>query len=220
MDKSKEEYIYGLINGLKNVKYIMPDDIPNIDLYMDQVTTFMDEHLKSSKRYSEDKLLTKTMINNYTKNKLLPPPYKKKYSKEHMYLLIFIYYFKNILSISDIQSIFNPLTERFYGDKSDIGLEEIYAEIFRLEEEQTDTLVKDMIRKIKKAKESFAFVEDEDDKDFLSMFSFICILCFDVYMRKHIIEQIIDNSLKPEYDQDTVSKENESNSHDKNKTNI
>ena len=206
MDKSKEDYISGLIENLKNVKYIMPDDLPNIDLYMDQVTTFMDEHLKSSKRYSEDKLLTKTMINNYTKNKLIPPPYKKKYSKEHMYLLIFIYYFKNILSISDIQIIFNPLTDKFYGGKSDIGLEEIYDEIFRLEEEQTEGLVKDMIRKMTKAKESFTSVEDEEDRDFLTMFSFICILSFDVYMRKHIIEQIIDNSLKKE----TVSKPKES----------
>ncbi|HHT88768.1 MAG TPA: DUF1836 domain-containing protein [Clostridiales bacterium] len=196
MDASKEEYISSLINDLKNVKYIMPDDIPNIDLYMDQVTTFMDKHLKSSKRYSEDKLLTKTMINNYTKNELLPPPIKKKYTKEHMFLLIFIYYFKNILSISDIQSIFNPLTERFYGGKSDIGLEKIYEEIFRLEKEQTDALTKDMIRKMTKAKESFEFVKNKEDRDFLSLFSFICILCFDVYMRKHVIEQLIDNSLK------------------------
>jgi hypothetical protein len=196
LDASKEEYISSLINDLKNVKYIMPDDIPNIDLYMDQVTTFMDKHLKSSKRYSEDKLLTKTMINNYTKNELLPPPIKKKYTKEHMFLLIFIYYFKNILSISDIQSIFNPLTERFYGGKSDIGLEKIYEEIFRLEKEQTDALTKDMIRKMTKAKESFEFVKNKEDRDFLSLFSFICILCFDVYMRKHVIEQLIDNSLK------------------------
>jgi hypothetical protein len=156
----------------------------------------MDKHLKSSKRYSEDKLLTKTMINNYTKNELLPPPIKKKYTKEHMFLLIFIYYFKNILSISDIQSIFNPLTERFYGGKSDIGLEKIYEEIFRLEKEQTDALTKDMIRKMTKAKESFEFVKNKEDRDFLSLFSFICILCFDVYMRKHVIEQLIDNSLK------------------------
>lgn len=198
MDISKEEYISSLIENLKNVKYIMPDDIPNIDLYMDQVTTFMDKHLKSSKRYSEDKLLTKTMINNYTKNRLLPPPIKKKYTKEHMFLLIFIYYFKNILSISDIQNIFNPLTQRFYGGKSDIGLEEIYEEIFRLERDLTDALTKDMIRKMTKAKESFHFVEDDEDRDFLTMFSFISILCFDVYMRKHVVEQIIDNYLKPE----------------------
>ena len=48
------------------------------------------------------------MINNYTKNKLIPPPLKKKYSKDHMILLIFIYYFKNILSINDIRRIFDP----------------------------------------------------------------------------------------------------------------
>ncbi|MGB4658392.1 MAG: DUF1836 domain-containing protein [Mobilitalea sp.] len=192
---TKEEYIKGLIDNLKNVKYIMPDDIPNIDLYMDQVTTFMDSHLKSSKRYSEDKLLTKTMINNYTKNELLPPPNKKKYTKEHMFLLIFIYYFKNILSISDIQSIFNPLTERYYGDDSDIKLEDIYEEIFRLENEQTESLTKDMIRKMTKAKESFPEVTNEEDRDFLTEFAFISMLCFDVYMRKHMIEQMIDHSL-------------------------
>ena len=195
MEMTKEEYIKSLIDSLKDVKYIMPDDIPNIDLYMDQVTTFMDKHLTSSKRYSEDKLLTKTMINNYTKNELLPPPNKKKYTKEHMFLLIFIYYFKNILSISDIQSIFNPLTERYYGDKSEIKLEDIYEEIFRLEKEQTDALTKDMIRKMTKAKESFTEVTNPEDQEFLTTFSFICMLCFDVYMRKHMIEKMIDSSL-------------------------
>ncbi|MDF2514104.1 MAG: hypothetical protein K0S04_3970 [Herbinix sp.] len=195
MDMTKEEYIKSLIDSLKDVKYIMPDDIPNIDLYMDQVTTFMDEHLKSSKRYSEDKLLTKTMINNYTKNELLPPPAKKKYTKEHMFLLIFIYYFKNILSINDIQSIFNPLTERYYGKDSSVKLEDIYEEIFRLEKEQTDAITKDMIRKMTKAKESFGNVTDEEDQDFLTTFAFISMLCFDVYMRKHMIEKMIDDSL-------------------------
>jgi hypothetical protein len=155
----------------------------------------MDKHLTSSKRYTEDKLLTKTMINNYTKNELLPPPNKKKYTKEHMFLLIFIYYFKNILSISDIQSIFNPLTERYYGDKSEIKLEDIYEEIFRLEKEQTDALTKDMIRKMTKAKESFTEVTNPEDQEFLTTFSFICMLCFDVYMRKHMIEKMIDSSL-------------------------
>lgn len=205
MDMTKEEYIKSLIDSLKDVKYIMPDDIPNIDLYMDQVTTFMDKHLKSSKRYSEDKLLTKTMINNYTKNELLPPPNKKKYTKEHMFLLIFIYYFKNILSISDIQSIFNPLTERYYGDKSNTKLEQIYEEIFRLEKEQTDALTKDMIRKMTKAKEAFSEVTDKEDHDFLTTFSFISMLCFDVYMRKHMIEKMIDDALMGESNRNKVN---------------
>ena len=64
--------------------YITPEDVPSIELYMDQVTTFMDKQLENTKRFDSDKTLTKTMINNYTKNNLLPPPVKKKYSKEHM----------------------------------------------------------------------------------------------------------------------------------------
>lgn len=195
MDTSIEEYIKELIENLKDIKYITSEDIPNIDLYMDQVTTFMDEHLRSSKRYDDDKLLTKTMINNYTKNELLPPPSKKKYSKEHMFLLIFIYYFKNVLSMNDIQTIFSPLTGRYYDKESGIKLEQIYDEIFRLEKEQTDALTKDIIRKMTKAKESFTWVDSKDDREFLTEFAFMCMLCFDVYMRKHIIEKIIDNSL-------------------------
>ena len=92
MEKKKREVseIRTLLENIKKISYIKPNELPNIDLYMDQVTTFMDQHLEKTKRYSEDKLLTKTMINNYTKNDLLPSPVKKKYSKDHMVMLIFI----------------------------------------------------------------------------------------------------------------------------------
>ena len=108
--KTNEERLNELLAHLDNLDHIHVDEIPQIDLYMDQVTTFMDEHLSDCKRREDDKILTKTMINNYTKNNLLPPPVKKKYSKEHLYVLTFIYYFKNLLSISDIQTLLNPLT--------------------------------------------------------------------------------------------------------------
>lgn len=193
MDFKDDKYLKALIQGMKKLDYVDPDDIPGIDLYMDQVTTFMDEHLKSSKRYNEDKLLTKTMINNYTKNELLPPPNKKKYSKEHMLMLIFIYYFKNILSINDIQQIFNPLTEKYWED-SEIGLEEIYKEVFKYEEEQMDNLLKDVIRKYRKSQETFKDVKSPEDKEFLNMFSFICMLGFDVYLKKQMIEKLIDDA--------------------------
>ena len=106
------DLLNSILSSISRIDYIKPEDIPNIDLYMDQVTTFMEEHLKDSKRYEEDKVLTKTMINNYAKNNLLPPPVKKKYSKEHLLLLIYIYYYKSILSIGDIQSLLEPLTQR------------------------------------------------------------------------------------------------------------
>ena len=111
MENDVKSFLADLLQKLKSIDYVKTEDIPNIGLYMDQVTTFMDEQLNACKRYENDKILTKTMINNYAKNDLLPPPEKKKYSKEHLLTLIFIYYFKNILSISDIQTILNPLTD-------------------------------------------------------------------------------------------------------------
>lgn len=103
--KTNEERLQDLFSYLGNLSHVKADEIPDIDLYMDQVTTFMDSHLKDMRRHPGDKVLTKTMINNYAKNNLLPPPVKKKYSKDHMLMLVFIYYFKNLLSFSDIEEL-------------------------------------------------------------------------------------------------------------------
>ena len=115
-----------IVDEFRKTDYIRPEDLPNIDLYMDQVITFMDRHLETTRRFSSDKLLTKTMINNYTKNDLLPSPEKKKYTKDHLFLLIYIYYMKNFLSINDIQTMLKPLTEKYFGGKGDRTLEDIY----------------------------------------------------------------------------------------------
>lgn len=188
----KENLLNSIIESLDRVQYIKLEDIPNIELYMDQVTTFMDDRLKSATRNpEEDKILTKTMINNYAKNDLLPPPVKKKYSKEHMLVLIFIYYYKGILSISDIQTILNPITEEFFQEK-EFGLSEIYKEVFGLEKEQTNVLKEDVIEKFTKAKETFQDAP-EDSQEFLQLFSFICMLGFDVYMKKLLIEKMVDS---------------------------
>lgn len=184
-----------IIEKLKLIDYIKPEDIPNINLYMDQVTTFMDEHLKSLKRFEDDKMLTKTMINNYTKNDLLPSPDKKKYTKDHMLLLIFIYYFKNVLSISDIKSVLGPLTDKFFGNKN-VELSDIYSTIFGLENEQVNVVAKDIFRKYSKSREAFSECDGTDsDKEFLDNFAFICMLCFDIYIKKTIIERMIDSDM-------------------------
>ena len=106
MTLDKDDLIGSILASLDRIDNIKLEEIPDIDLYMDQLTTFMEERLQKATRYpGEDKVLTKTMINNYAKNNLLPPPVKKKYSKEHVLVLIFVYYFKNILSIKDIEFI-------------------------------------------------------------------------------------------------------------------
>jgi len=138
-----------LINKiLEQTILIDSDDIPAIDLYMDQVTTFMDKHLGSSKRFDEDKIITKTMINNYAKNELIPSPEKKKYSKEHILMLIFIYYFKNILSINDIKTLLKPISELHFGSTKYTSLEDIYNEITTLEMDNMDILKNDILNSV------------------------------------------------------------------------
>lgn len=192
MNTDNSEFVNSILRKLSKLNYIKPGDVPNIDLYMDQVTTFMDEHLSDVKRYADDKILTKTMINNYTKNNLLPPPVKKKYSKDHVYIMAFIYYFKNILSINDIQKLLTPLTDNFFEKDESPSLDSIYKEVYRLEKSQLSNISKDVFTQYKLSENAFEDVEDKEDQRFLQLFTFVSLLSFDVYMKKNIIENIID----------------------------
>ncbi len=191
MKDNVKDFLKDFDETLKSIDYVKPEEIPNIDLYMDQITTFMDEQFAACKRREEDKILTKTMINNYAKNNLLPPPEKKKYSKEHVLTMIFIYYYKNILSINDIQSILNPLTEKYFGNKDGLNMEAIYKEVFTLERAEAQQLLKNLGKKYMLAHDTFTDVPEEERK-FLQTFCFICLLSFDVYLKKMMIEKVID----------------------------
>lgn len=204
MTIDEKDLLNSILNSLSHIDFIKPEDFPNIDLYMDQVTTFMDTQLSACKRHPDDKVLTKTMINNYAKNNLLPSPIKKKYSKEHMLTLIFIYYFKNILSIGDIQAILNPITDKYFASDLEFNLENIYSEIFQLEESGIKNMQKDLTRKYQTSLQTFTELPLEDQEE-LQHFSFICMLCFDVYMKKQLIERMIDSRLS-EKSKDTSDK--------------
>ena len=168
---------------------------------MDQVTTFMDEHLQASNRHEDDKVLTKTMINNYAKNHLLPSPEKKKYSKEHVLLLIFIYYFKNLISIKDIETLLDPITKKYFQneDKDGLNLKDIYEEVFELENERIDATSKDIAKAYTQAMGTFTDLP-ESEQEYLQFFAFICSLSFDVYVKKMIIEKLIDQLPEPKHE--------------------
>lgn len=187
-----EDLINSIIESLNRIHHIKLEDIPNIDLYMDQVTTFMESRLRNSTRNpGEDKILTKTMINNYAKNDLLPPPVKKKYSKEHLILLIFIYYYKGILSINDIQILLKPLTEKYFQTNGDLNLGSIYEEVFSLEKAEVEDLKEDILKKFSTSKETFKDAPEED-REILQLFSFISMLSYDVYVKRLLIEKMVD----------------------------
>ena len=187
-----QNLMQSIMDSMDRIEYIKAEDIPDIDLYMDQVTTFMDSRLKNTTRHpDEDKVLTKTMINNYAKNDLLPPPIKKKYSKEHVLLLIFIYYYKGLLSINDIQTLLSPITKDFFGKEGQMDLAAVYEEIFRLEKPEVERMKQDVLAKFETAQKTFADVDDEKRQE-LQLFSFIGLLGFDVYVKKLMIEKVLD----------------------------
>ena len=193
-----KDMLNSILSSISRIDYVRPDDIPNIDLYMDQVTTFMEKELASSKRHEDDKILTKTMINNYAKNHLLPPPEKKKYSREHMLLMLFIYYFKSFLSITDIQTLMEPLTGKYFQKEDGYNLESIYNEVMELEKSQVDVL-KDTVRRLYSTSQNSFSDASEEEQDFLRQFSFICMLSFDVYLKKQMIEHLIDQLPAPDF---------------------
>lgn len=181
-----------IMESFDRISYVKASDIPNIDLYMDQVTTFMDKNFRKTTRYpGNDKVMTKTMINNYAKNDLLPPPVRKKYSREHILILIFIYYYKGFLSISDIQTLLGPITDKFFHKGEEFDIQSVYEEVFQIGYGQIEALKQQVMAEYDRAMGTF---EDapEENREFLKLFSFICFLSFDVYMKKQLIEKLID----------------------------
>lgn len=196
MEKGKDlklEELKKQIGEWLDLGYIAPEDIPSIELYMDQVTTFMDRYLSKNKRTEDDKTLTKTMINNYTKNDLLPPPNKKRYSKEHIILLIYIYYFKNVVTINDIQVVLKPLIDNYYDNKDAThSLEDVYKTLYELEKLQYNNTEDSITNTLELIEKGF----DGKDDEYLKKLTFLALLGYDIYLKKKFMESIIDDMAK------------------------
>lgn len=179
-----------LLQIATSLSYIDPDDIPEIDLYMDQLTTFMEDKLNANKRSEEDKTMTKTMINNYTKNNLLPPPDKKRYSKDHLIMLLYIYYLKNFVSITDIQTLLAPMNNNdCYNGESPVNIEEVYRKLFNYEIDNYNDIIKSILSTYDKASDMY----DPETDAYLHDMCMVSMLSVDVYVKKKCIEHLIDD---------------------------
>ncbi len=106
-----------------NFKFSIPrwNELPDIELYLDQVVTFIHKYLSNyiyEKEEKENKLLTKTMINNYVKQKIIEAPIKKKYNKNNIAYLFVICILKQVYSISDIDKLIKLALETSPIDKA------------------------------------------------------------------------------------------------------
>ena len=161
------------------------EDIPDIDLYMDQVIQLFENKLGYLKRNEEDKILTKTMINNYSKGNLFMDIKNKKYSKNHIILIILIYELKSVISIPDIKVAFNNIVKSYDENSADkIDLENLYKKHLKMISKNDDD-IKEEILNITKELEN---LNAEEEKLLL-----LTYLAAKANMYKRLCEKIVDD---------------------------
>jgi hypothetical protein len=143
-------------------------DIPRIPLYMEQVTSFFDEALSGARRNEDDKILTKTMINNYTKEGTLPRPNGKKYSREHMIRLMYIFMLKQVLSLQDIKEMFELL-------QMDRNIESMYGTYLEMVEDYKEQHRSNLIAKMNRVEEKLLDKGIYTDENFEMMLMLLTV---------------------------------------------
>lgn len=192
--------------------FVKSEDIPDIDLYMDQVLTFLERKLAPISGEANDRPVTKTMINNYVKANVLPAPEKKKYTKEHMIYLLLLYCLKSLYSIDDsgkLLAMVRELTEETKtpekekkaedGKKEEgakqspfLSLPEIFDLLNEDLKEQVESTTKSAEEAFEKASASFRDLDcTEEQREELQTFEALMRLSLDAYLKKRFVEHLL-----------------------------
>ena len=194
MEYNKES-LSKLVEDIVGSKEISLVEIPCVDLYMDQVTTFFNEKLESFKRNEEDKILTKTMINNYTKGKILMTAKNKKYTEEHMILLTLIYNLKQSISINDINTVFNSFIDIKAAKSINLSLENLYNNFLDIKKVQNSEFEHDIDKDMEFIKGMIREMGKEEG-ELIELILMILLLINKANMQRRMAEKLIDNFFK------------------------
>jgi hypothetical protein len=102
MEKKMTEHDNSIVFELNDRQLPAWDELPDLELYMDQVLSLVGRYLPGS----DVKSLTASMVNNYVKQKVLPPPVNKRYTRSHIAALLMLCTLKSVMPIADIQQLF------------------------------------------------------------------------------------------------------------------
>ncbi|HEK9100869.1 DUF1836 domain-containing protein [Bacillus pfraonensis] len=181
------ENIQNLLETLHLEKNITLEDIPNVDLYVDQVVQLFENNYGDTTRTEDEKVLTKTMINNYAKGKLFIPIKNKKYSREHMILISLIYQLKGALSINDIKSSLANLNERLINEDT-FELDTLYKDYLELTETNVENFKRDVDNRVAEVT-TVASCKDKELEKFLLLTSFVTMS----NMYRRLAEKLVDD---------------------------
>ena len=138
------------------------EEIPSIDLYLDQITSLMADKLTEGSERFSDRVLTKTMINNYSKDGLISPVNGKKYNKEQILQMLLVYSMKNTLSIGEIKRVLQNVYAA--PDYSEEMLEKVwrrFLSIKDLERAEAFDNVNDFVTRLE--------LDPDNDADFFTL---------------------------------------------------
>ena len=183
------EKISEIIEQLGLESNLTVDEIPNIDLYMDQLIQLFESKFADSKRNDEEKILTKTMINNYAKGKLIFPIKNKKYSKEHLILMSLIYQLKGALSINDIQTTLDGINKRIV--KEDIEIDSFYNSYLSLAQKNVVDFNEDINERVKDVNEEVSKMKDRNSP-YLEQVLMISSLVHMSNLYRKVAEKLVD----------------------------
>jgi hypothetical protein len=166
------------------------DEIPQIDLYMDQVIQLFENKFNETKRYEDDKVLTKTMINNYAKGKLIFPIQNKKYSKRHLILMSLIYQLKGALSINDIKVTLQGINQKIIQEEME--LESFYSSYLNLTRQNVEDFKADISERVKDVNEEITKDEKGNSADLEQVLMISSLVHMSNLYRK-IAEKLVDD---------------------------
>ena len=108
-----------LIDSFNSYKPINSQRLPDIELYMDQMISYLNKQYSNLTQKDDSKAITPSMVNNYVKENVIPKPNHKKYNDNHLSSLLMLMCLKSTFSISEIKDILNFKSEEQISDLYD-----------------------------------------------------------------------------------------------------
>lgn len=184
------------LNELHLERQLKLEDLPQVDLYMDQVIQLFENVYGETLRNESDKVLTKTMINNYSKGKLLFPIKNKKYSNEHLILMSFIYQLKGSLSISDIKTSLDDINDKVI-DQDGFPFTALYEKYLSLAMKNVGVFKQNVLKNIDEVENEIKQLEGFHLES-IERFLMIASLVHMSNMYRRLAETLIDEIQKEE----------------------
>lgn len=163
------------LDELSQFELTQYEKLPDIDLYMDQVITYLERVLQTLSLSTLDKQITSSMINNYVKGEVIPSPIAKRYNKEHIALILEVCMLKKALSISNIKDIIDIN----YKDKD-------FTQIYNNFANESKEIMHDIVNKTSEK------LEKIEQNDHLALYNLALELSLNASTNMLIAERILD----------------------------